>query len=1194
VSVLLIVALATILVVVASMMSQIERKAASNSAKIEQARANALFALDVAVNQLQREAGPDQRITARAEILDATNAPPLSTSNSVKQPLWTGVWKTGPNGLDVVSSGTPQRTTSLGSLTPTTANKVAKAAWLVSGTNLDPTSFNDANTTGTNATAAVLAKNLGTNTTKLNVTVPLVPMQSGTNTSGAYAYWVSDEGVKARVNLSDPTLGVSASNDPSRSQLHLISPQATAGHKGVDAFNGTDVRGDTNLSKVSTVQSLSNLSGLSGLGGTNAATILPDVTTVSRGVLADVRRGGLKKDLTAAFEDPSPSSGNGTFSTLMTNYGHGANMVYRSASSEGLTVPAVDTGVTPPTDGLLWYNLFFHYNSYKGTMPSPAATSGSSVAPTGSGNPATLPQVQSPRAYDLNMGGGVSTKTGSLTPVPIAYRVDVALSSYNNGTVAAPDWRLRLHYYPQLVLWNPYSVRLNYSNYQFQRNIGAFSGAGSYSAILPTLTCIQIVSTTGNNTTTGPYFQVNQMPTTGIGNTAGRLILQTKTGDCPTLEPGETRVFALDQDTLTSSPQLAITFSNLVSNPSMSADFSQYCDVLTGVIGNGTSTGPPFSTSDPTTTIKVNLSAPSLRCQNTDTFILPASLKWPANDGTQRYTGSGGWNIPAAASPVGTPWTGNNTLQMQQLNGAPRRIIGFYVRQKGLMDSSGTNSYSNAANSIPLFMGNSATLHPVDDAFSYAWEEVYLSQLGTIYQNGQTDVTIQPTPDPATGPYWETSFGSASAGAGSLGLRCVVRDVPDQPMVSLGQFMHMPAANFWSTGVYQMLGMGSMFVGGSCASPVISTDANAKSIALGTSGAASNMKLFLDDSFLANEALFDRFFFSTVPPSSLGAAGTTYPATWTAFNAANSGTTLSDPTKPLLNARMKPFYKDGTAPKMADLRDVEKAAANLTLDGAFNVNSTSLAAWKAFLGSMSGNDIRMWDASLKSAGVVSAGSGTPISRFWSGTGRMVANQPWSGLRVLSDGELTELATRIVEQVKVRGPFLSMADFLNRRLGIAGALTRCGTLQAAIDSMVPDINATAKAVGKPVTATSPPEANKIPDLIAANMKDANGNTWNTALGIPGYLMQQDLVQAYSAAMAVRSDTFVVRTYGEVRNPRTGAIEGRAWAEAVVQRTPILVDDSQPPETALASMNTTNQTFGRRFKVVSFRWLNENEI
>ena len=37
------------------------------------------------------------------------------------------------------------------------------------------------------------------------------------------------------------------------------------------------------------------------------------------------------------------------------------------------------------------------------------------------------------------------------------------------------------------------------------------------------------------------------------------------------------------------------------------------------------------------------------------------------------------------------------------------------------------------------------------------------------------------------------------------------------------------------------------------------------------------------------------------------------------------------------------------------------------------------------------------------------------------------------MRSLSDAQVTDLAKQIVQQVKVRGPFLNMADFLNRRL-----------------------------------------------------------------------------------------------------------------------------------------------------------------
>ena len=206
------------------------------------------------------------------------------------------------------------------------------------------------------------------------------------------------------------------------------------------------------------------------------------------------------------------------------------------------------------------------------------------------------------------------------------------------------------------------------------------------------------------------------------------------------------------------------------------------------------------------------------------------------------------------------------------------------------------------------------------------------------------------------------------------------------------------------------------------------------------------------------------------------------------------------------------------------------------------------------------------------------------------------------MRDLSDSEVTALAQEIVKQVKIRGPFLSMADFLNRRLGTASNLTRAGALQEAIDNVnstnhpslkditgasETDINQAAKAVGENTNATGL-------TWQAANINDALGATWNTALGIPGYLMQQDLVQAFSPVMAARSDTFVVRTYGESINAATNKTESTAYCEAVVQRLPEFVDSSQVAETAIGSLNTTNQNFGRRFKIVSFRWLTTKDL
>jgi len=52
---------------------------------------------------------------------------------------------------------------------------------------------------------------------------------------------------------------------------------------------------------------------------------------------------------------------------------------------------------------------------------------------------------------------------------------------------------------------------------------------------------------------------------------------------------------------------------------------------------------------------------------------------------------------------------------------------------------------------------------------------------------------------------------------------------------------------------------------------------------------------------------------------------------------------------------------------------------------------------------------------------------------------------------------------------------------------------------------------------------------------------------------------------------------------------------AWCEAVVQRTPGYMDPKDAAETAPASLTVpANKAFGRRFNLVSLRWLTPSEL
>ena len=1094
------------------------------------AQGNARLALMLALGELQKHGGPDQRITARAEILDSNPATPAV--DGVGQPYWTGIWKTNnpnPGANNQLDSGP--------SPTLRSWSTSQGAQWLVSNptpaTPLDPSTW-----TGAYPSAVTLAKQQGSDA--LDVTVPLVNVPGG-----RYGYWVSDEGVKAKVNLIDPTFN---SGNAALSQLHMGSSQALPMQTILPMKTpGTDFRATptAEIGKVLDNASVALLSTIQTPLALN--TYSPDITTYSYGVLSDVSRGGLKKDLTAALEDKT------NFNTFADTYGNGDRSLYRS-------------GLNVPNDGPLWYSLFYHYNTYKSVMPTPPGlASNANDAPTSSINIASPPYSLTPRGYKINYPSSATpTFLNGPLPVVIAYRVDIAIASFFDTTDG--KWKLRLQFYPQLVLCNPYSARLSISGFTFGKALDAFRG-----------TILNITVGSGIKT----LKSLNM----------GRFNLAPAGGELDALDPGETRVFALAADLPAASIAAAGSYSALksASNPAVSADHYQYFDL----------TEPALATTDGNETVKLTLTnEPGFSSHNATTnrvqvtymqeSINPAKTNWPVKS-VQRYGLVANTAFTSPAVP--NVWTDQTISNLA----TPRRVLGFFARRKGLAGSNSSPGYTHGTAGVPIFMGNSSVLTPFEHESSTQWMEIFLSPLGGSYLTNGTAINTSPT--------GETTWGDKSVGddaSGSLN-RYILRDIPSQPLVSLGQFMHMPTyrylenVSWWN---YNHLMCGSMFTGGSIIPVNLATDTLTRTHNWSGGG---NTRLYLDDSYLANQALFDRFFFSTVPPATLE---TNAPAYWTQFNAANSGTRLTDPSKPLLNARIKPYFSGGQAPAMADLCNPEKASSNLMLDGAFNINSTSIPAWRALLSSLSGNRLGIWNATGKTLSILdgtAAKDANPIPRFWSASSTGTPNAPCDGLRVLTDAHVNNLAEQIVAQVKTRGPFLSMADFLNRRLGANSTLTRAGALQAAIDNTSPDINQAAKALGMDVTMSG-----GTPAVIPANLQDAAGKPLNTAIGMPGYLMQQDLVQAFSPAMTARSDTFVIRCYGEAVNSITKQATGKVWLEAVVQRTPDYLDqaDSQlaaagnatPAYKSYGSANvgSINLQFGRSFKIVQFRWLTPNEI
>lgn len=298
-----------------------------------------------------------------------------------------------------------------------------------------------------------------------------------------------------------------------------------------------------------------------------------------------------------------------------------------------------------------------------------------------------------------------------------------------------------------------------------------------------------------------------------------------------------------------------------------------------------------------------------------------------------------------------------------------------------------------------------------------------------------------------------------------------------------------------------------------------------------------------------NAALWDRYFFSTLPPD--GA--------------------LPD------NRRLVVFRREGAPPPTAGLHGGATAAAHLLVDGAFNVNSTSVEAWQAVLASLNGQRFAVADPATGMAGAVVAGNAFPrAANAWGG-----ADDGWCGYRQLTDAGLHTVAAALVEQIRARGPFRSLAEFVNRPLQAPTEDARLrGVLQAALDE----------------SANPPPSltpAGALPAAADPLLPWPAASRGHRATLAPGWLSQADVLGVLGPVLAVRSDTFLIRAYGDAVDPATGTITARAWCEAVVQRVPDYVDPTDAPE-AVAGLSVVNTTYGRRFRIVGFRWLTPDEV
>lgn len=1096
-----------LLLVSLASLTRVETQVAANNTQLAQARANALFALNLAMGKLQEYAGPDQRVTARADI---------QTVNT-ESPLWTGVWDARP-----ADAANPSHAVAPASDAP--------LAWLVSGNESNgvavaPSATAPAMPNGTNESVWLVRKAAGRTLTDaqsvwlekrpLNADASQVPGAGAAGAPvrvGSYAWWVGDEGVKAKINLEDPYRDEAATSAEAawrrqaapRPDLQLLSKPEFA-----EVFaDTTTVFEASRVNLLSHEQlSLMDTALAGGPGAAQASEYFHDLTLASKGVLTDTLRGGLRRDLTRGLAQAP------TGTLAMAEIGDVTSVF-------ALPLPGPYGRTTKLPVSSIWTPS---KEPHAPTWQQVRSWLGNRAGVTGVMDP-----VSGPLADTTRNGITCPTTTGhAIMPVPVMLELGYGLD-------VGPDGKYRVMMRPRVVLMNPYNVTLN---------------PASYCLIYqPFVVSKSDLDFNFNHATDGALKAAAQFLLGDFISLNGskRMAFNLTDG----FGPGEVKIYSLPASA-TGDVLIDGTASIIELEPGISTNRAYFA---TGA------DAPSWYTAAQRNVINVSQGALPADHPRLSLALGKATAgNVPAVSITNRYiqTAAVIYAKPHPTARLDTD-TDPSTIDNAANTGRQLRTLRFTLRHAGL--DLLTNGNGNMASEgeiggdLPADTSSGARflidnnpraivsqrLGGRDDVAHYA--------VTSLKGSGYTDIDYEVSGANTLG-YWG---GSADATDGTT--HAVLFDVPraGEQIVSLGRLAHF---NWGVDGKHPAYPLGNSFA--SVFYPAGSADFG----------------------YALNEALWDRFFLSTLPDS------------------------LATRPANLPNTRLR-FHDPANAPALGTIEGEDGyhlAATRLWIDGAFNINSTSVEAWTAFLGSVQAADYA-YSSTTAASRTDNAVRAFPRVRNLHGrdpvdeTGQ---SHEWTGYRHLDGDQLKALAAQIVAGIKARGrPARSLAEFMNRDLSKPAGDVRnqMGIVQAAIDSVVntatPDATGNGTGLAN-LSGLNTAEVVASGFNLADNPEAARGKL--RAAGAPGFLMQGDLLTPLVTAMSARSDTFRVRSYGETRNPATGEIAGRAWCEAVVQRMPEFIG-GEAAESRLdaTGLGADSKTFGRKFVVIQFRWLGPDEI
>lgn len=1169
--------LLTVIAVGLLSMSSVTMRKTNAEQPMAAARANAKLGLDLALDELQKAAGPDQRITAAADILSGNN----TAKDGRKR--WIGVWNTS-------------------TYNPATPDTKAFVRWLVSSNETTSTSTpNTSNLTMVASDPATTDYEIfkavdypsGTNNATNSVKVPKVEISSNSSTSKHYyAYWVEDEGLKADLGWKE--------GNATTSELKQAARLSAAPGADYGVFGGPFT--SSNVKYPITKDSLTDNPWLANIDKALSPADMPllmssnsslsnwlkstrhDVTLGSLGVMADVKKGGLRRDLSLAFEmDGAAESGNATtnFNAQDGEFVGGNDTLTAPSLAPGMTVKerflyrdTKGTGTPFSNDitsntsiirGPNWWALRDYANLYKRL----SGTSGNYTLQARSYYPNR--SAGGPLLGDLttaNRSG--STWDAEYTDGQYVYRparcnyAPILLGSVCLYSATVTGGKLGLGVDSIIYLWNPYNRSLKFDKLGI---IASYGFPGDITFVVNN----GVSNTTYGAATLAAYLAANS----GLEGGAISYLVPSLT-----MAPGEVVVVSPSSNRSTTARPL-----NDEAKPGLNTDMSS------GVILTKHWNGTAWTEVSLGSTDTVSMRYVSSTGGNA-WFMLRASLPPSSTTGNSLPSTPGeelqapennnwGDNGPIAeyfypSQRTGTtvgPYASNTLVNTKKFFG----IHTFLTKP--------AYHAGNKPNPVEVF----SQFNPahVGSTMSDIWRVCNFNQVyNMVSREGDINTLLQEVGVNFPATMLSNGFWGESYAAGSTSVP--ITNIPSAPIFSLASFSHA-ALSVRTSEPYHAVGnsWANLFVPRTSPfGPVKNRPAN-----WGNPTAS-------DSSWLINDALFDRYYLSGIAPTySIGSSG--YSANGTVTDSITkffSSNYKSAQANPVLRPYLPTGGNSTTATTALAATDgYKKIGAYSLIDGAFNVNSTSIPAWRALL--QANRDLAIKDTQGGTDN--RSGSPFPSSNSPAALGNGAANF-WSGFSRLTDTQIATLATEIVKQVKLRGPFMSLSNFVNRRVGTPQTLANdMGALQAAIEDS--NINSTVRAGAGGTTPNY--TSNTTGTNFAAYLPDPLpvGNR-TTTTNIAQDITQAKLLEPLAPRLSARSDTFRIRSYGEVRSADGSKVISYAMCEAVVQRVPEYFDpvtnaaNNEPwdEDTTASPLNPTNKTFGRRFNVISFRWLNPNEI